>query len=93
MWEPGYVDPVGISVEPNEEDGFVTDTEDHDYDSDEDTVHIEVEDIRRQRKREAQERLDMVRPRRRHNPPEEIIVQVVDMGAGAVAGQNVSTDA
>ena len=51
---------VGVSVEPNEEDGFVMDTEDHDYDSDEDTVHIEVEDICRQRKRDTQERLDMV---------------------------------
>ena len=28
-WEPGYEDLVGISVEPNEEDGFVTDMEDH----------------------------------------------------------------
>ena len=93
MCEPGYVDPRGISVEPNEEDGFVTDMDDHEYDSDEDTVHIEVEDIRRQLKRDAQERLNMVRPRRRLNPPAEIIVQVADMGAGAVAGQNVSTDA
>ena len=24
-WEPGYEDLVGISVEPKEEDGFVTD--------------------------------------------------------------------
>ena len=93
VWEPGYVDPRGISVEPNEEDGFVTDMDDHEYDSDEDTVHIEVEDIRRQLKRDAQERLDMVRPRRRLNPPAEIIVQVADMGAGAEAGQNVSMEA
>ena len=50
VWEPGYVDPRGISVEPNEEDGFVMDMDDHEYDSDEDTVHIEVEDIRRQLK-------------------------------------------
>ena len=52
-----YEDPVGISVEPNEEDGFVTDTEDHNYDSDEDTIHIEVEDIRCHRKRNAQEKV------------------------------------
>ena len=43
-WWPGYEDPVGISVEPNEEDGFVTDMEDHGPDWDEDMVHIEVED-------------------------------------------------
>ena len=43
VWEPGYVDPCGISVEPNEEDGFVTDMDDHEYNSDEDTIHIEVE--------------------------------------------------
>ena len=49
-WWPGYEDPVGISVEPNEEDGFVVDMEDHDYDSDEDTVHIEEEDILCRRK-------------------------------------------
>ena len=67
--------------------------EDHEYDSDEDTVHIEDEDILRQRKRNAQDRLDMVRPRCRLNPPAEIIVQVADMGAREVAGQNVSTDA
>ena len=54
MWEPGYVDPRGISVEPNEEDGFVTDMDDHEYDSDEDTIHIEVEDIHHQCKRDAQ---------------------------------------
>ena len=69
------------------------DTEDHDYDSDENTIHIKGENIHCQRKQDAQERLDMVRPHCRLNPPADIIVQVVDMGAGAVAGQNVSTDA
>ena len=51
MWELGYVDLVGVSVEPNEEDGFVMDMEDHDYNSDEYTIHIEEEDILCQRKR------------------------------------------
>ena len=49
-WEPGYEDLIGISVEPNEEDGFVVDMEDHGPDWDEDTVHIEVEDELRQRR-------------------------------------------
>ena len=49
-WWPGYEDPVGISVEPNEEDGFVMDMEDHGPNWDEDTVHIEVEDELRQRR-------------------------------------------
>ena len=53
-WWPGYEDPVGISVEPNKEDGFVTDMEDHGPDWDEDTVHIEVEDDLRLRNLEAQ---------------------------------------
>ena len=43
-WEPGYKDPVGISVEPSEEDGFVMDMEKHGHDWDEDTIQIEVED-------------------------------------------------
>ena len=50
-WDPSYENPVGISVEPNEEDGFVMDMEDHCPDSDEDTVHIEVEDELRRHRR------------------------------------------
>ena len=50
-WEPGYEDPIEISVEPNEEDGFMAVMEDHGPDWDEDTIHIEVEDQLRKRKR------------------------------------------
>ena len=53
-WWLGYEDPVGISVEPNQEDSFVTDMEDHGPDWDEDTIHIEVEDDLRLRNLEAQ---------------------------------------
>ena len=69
-WWPGYEDPVGISVEPNEEDGFVMDMEGHGPDWDEDTVHIEVEDELSRHRRDAQVRVGSTQSRRR--PPKSI---------------------
>ena len=90
VWEPGQEEPVGMGIELTEEDGFVMDMEDHGYDWDEDNIHIEEEDICRNRKRIAKDRLVMVQPRQRLNPPAEVIL---DMGAGTAIGQNESTSA
>ena len=93
-WWPGYEDPVGISVELNEEDGFMMDMEDHGPDSDEDTVHIEVEDDLRRRRRDAQVRVGSTQSCRR--PKSLSIVNritQVDQGASVWKGFDMSTEA
>ena len=96
-WEPGYEDPVGISVEPNEEDGFVTDMEEHGPDWDEDTVHIEVEDeLRRCEMVTTEEAIVWARPRRALSMPVFVTITQADWAAGLWEGHSsyrMSTEA
>jgi len=91
-WEPGYEDPVGISVEPNQEDGFVTDMEDHGPDWDEDTIHIEVEDDLRLRNLEEQgveveEWGEYIRTHRARSIPTVLRFTQADFAAGMWQGR------
>ena len=93
----GYEDPVGISVEPKEEDGFVTDMEEHGPDWDEDTVHIEVEDELRWREMVAtEEAIVWARPCRALSVPVFVTITQADLAAGIWEGHSLyrtSTDA
>ena len=92
--EQGYEDPVGISVEPNEEDGFVMNMEDHGPDWDEDSVHIEVEDELRHRRRDAQVRVGSTQSHHRPKSlPKINRIAQVDRGAGVWKGFDMSTEA
>ena len=90
-WDPSYEDPVGISVEPNEEDGFMTDMEDHGPDWDEDTVHIEVEDELRRRRTDAQVRVGSTQSRRRPPRPIPTVLRFTraDVAAGMMQGRGL----
>ena len=93
-WWLGYEDPVGISVEPNQEDGFVTDMEDHGPDWDEDTVHIEVEDDLCLRSLEAQgveveEWGEYIRTRRARSVPTVLRCTQADFVAGMWQGRSL----
>ena len=93
-WEPGYEDPVRISVEPKEEDGFVMDMEEHGPDWDEDTVHIEVEDELRQHQMVAtEEAIVWARPRRALSVPVFVTITQADCAAGVWEGHRMSTEA
>ena len=93
-WKPGYEDPVGISVEPNEEDGFVTDMEDHGSNWDEDSVHIEVEDELHCSRRDAQERVGSTLSSHRPKPLSKVnTITEAEMGAGVWEGYRMSTEA
>ena len=97
-WWPGYEDPVGISVEPNEEDSFVMDMEDHGPDWDEDTIHIEAEDELRLRKLEAEgvdveEWGEFIRTCHARSIPKLITIMQADQAAGVWKGFNMSTEA
>ena len=82
-WEPGYEDLVGISVEPKEEDGFVTDMEEHGPNWDEDIVHFEVEDELCRREMVAtEEAIVWARPRRAPSMPVFVTITQADWAAG-----------
>ena len=92
-WEPGYEDPLGISVEPNEEDGFVTDMEDHGHDWDEDSVHIEVGDELCWRRLDADDGGEWIQTRHRPKLPVLIRITQADRGAGLWKGHRTLTEA
>ena len=88
-WWPGYEDPVGISVEPKEEDRFVMDMEEHGPDWDEDTVHIEVEDELCQREMVAtEEAIVWARPRHALLVPAFVTITQADRAAGIWEGHS-----
>ena len=88
-WWPGHEDPVGISVEPNEEDGFVTDMEEHAPDWDEDTNHIDVEDeLRRRQMVATEEAIVWARPHCALSVPVFVMIMQADWAAGVWEGHD-----
>ena len=88
-WEPGYEDPVRISLEPKGEDGFEMDMEEHGPGWDEDTIHIEVEDeLRWQEMVTTKEAIVWARPRRALSMPVFVTITQADWAAGLWEGHS-----